>query len=529
MTRPHPSPDSAAEEALHWADRTAREVAGRSAAPVVCTGISPSGQFHIGHLREILTGDAVVRALRDRGAPARLLFVVDNLDPLRKVYPFLDPARFTPLIGHSLCEIPAPEGPGSYGDYFLRPFLGVLEALRVDAEVVPADQLYASGRMDEVIFTALEGSEQLARLLTEITRAEEQRAGWSPWNPRCTSCRRLDKGEVLSWDRRAGTIRSRCAACGAISEQPARSGGKLTWRVDWPARWKALGVSAEPFGKDHASKGGSYDTGVAFCRAVLDYEPPIPLVYEWIALKGQGDMSSSKGNVLSAAELLTMVPPEVVRYLVMKSRPARAITFDPGLPLLRLVDEVDDASTSERDDRALELSRAAGFRPVGVPFKHLVLVAQIGLFDLERVLKILTHGGYRDLDREAIAQRVAMARVWAERFAPEDQRIRVLDELPEAVARLAPAQKAALQALADRIRGGGFETLPGDELQARVLEIGNSEPRGEPVGTKALFEAIYTALLGRNRGPRAGTFLELLIETFGSDWLATRFAAAARS
>ncbi len=49
-------------------------------------------------------------------------------------------------------------------------------------------------------------------------------------------------------------------------------GGKLTWRVDWPARWAVLGVTVEPLGKDHASRGGSYDTGKRIVREIYGHE-----------------------------------------------------------------------------------------------------------------------------------------------------------------------------------------------------------------------------------------------------------------
>ena len=64
-------------------------------------------------------------------------------------------------------------------------------------------------------------------------------------------------------------------------------------------------------------------------------EPPLPVPYEWISLRGQGDMSSSKGNVLSIGQALDLVPPEALRYLVMREKPQRTIAFDPGLPLRR--------------------------------------------------------------------------------------------------------------------------------------------------------------------------------------------------
>ncbi|UCF68332.1 MAG: lysine--tRNA ligase, partial [Acidobacteriota bacterium] len=175
----------------HWADRAAEQIAARGVAePVVCTGISPSGPFHVGHLREIITGDALVRALRERGIAARGLFVVDDVDPLRKVYPFLDPDVYAPLVGRSLYELPAPCGGGTYERYYLDPFLSALERLHVDVEVVHGRELYASGRMIDVVFTALERRDVIAEILEQVTgRAVD--ADWSPWNPRCPGCGRL--------------------------------------------------------------------------------------------------------------------------------------------------------------------------------------------------------------------------------------------------------------------------------------------------------------------------------------------------
>jgi lysyl-tRNA synthetase class 1 len=501
----------------HWADRVADEVLARGTSqPVIATGISPSGVFHVGHLREILTGDAAARALRDRGAPARLVFVVDDVDPLRKVHRLLDESVYAPQLGRPLFAIPAPEGEGSYADFYLRPFLAALGRLHVDCEVVRAHQLYASGAMDDVVFTALEQQDRIARILQEVTGKEEVKEGWSPWNPLCPRCGRIDKGRVLAFDRARNEIRSRCDACGEESAQPAGGGGKLTWRVDWPARWKALGVSVEPFGKDHASRGGSYDSGERIAREVFGIEPPHPIVYEWIALKGQGDMSSSKGNVLAADELLHVAPPEVLRYVVLKNRPQRAIQFDPGAPFLRLVDEVDDASAAGVDSRALELSRAAGFTPVGVPFHHLVLVAQIARFDVDRTLALLERGGYGPLDRAAVAERMAMARYWLDRFAPEEARVDVPDELPPAAAALDAPQRAFLGQLADALPA----LSTADAIQDAIRDLANGE--GGP-GAKRGFEAVYAALIGRARGPRAGSFIAIL----GPERVAERFRRAA--
>ena len=48
---------------MHWSDVMAKRLAERGQKHIVATGITPSGEFHIGHLREILTGDMIALSL----------------------------------------------------------------------------------------------------------------------------------------------------------------------------------------------------------------------------------------------------------------------------------------------------------------------------------------------------------------------------------------------------------------------------------------------------------------------------------
>jgi lysyl-tRNA synthetase class 1 len=293
-------------------------------------------------------------------------------------------------------------------------------------------------------------------------------------------------------------------------------GGKLIWRVDWPARWMMLGVTVEPFGKDHATRGGSYDTGARIVSEGFGGEAPFPIPYEWIRLKGRGDMSSSKGNVLAIDYILEVVPPEALRYLVIRERPNRTINFDPGLPLLQLVDEIDDVNARNRNERAVELSQAGGFRPVGIPFKHLVVVAQAARFDEDEVMSILDRSGYAGAERQAVSSRLAYARRWLERFAPEDIRFAVREELPAEAGQLSTEQRSFLSRLSEGLSSG----MDGEGIHKLVYDLA-----GEFEGTKpaALFQAIYLSLLGKTRGPRAGSFIAVL----GPDFCAERFREAA--
>jgi lysyl-tRNA synthetase class 1 len=495
----------------------AGEILGTGRSPVISTGISPSGEIHIGNLREVMTGDAVFRALRGRGAPARFNYVADNFDPLRRVYPFLDSAVYEPLVGRPLSEIPCPcSEHASYAEHFLRPFLQALEQLSVDVEVERADLMYKSGRMTPYVLRALEQRDSIAAILRDLT-GKDVADDWSPFNPLCAECGRMTQATVRGFSAVEHTVDYECA-CGSRGTVPIAGGGKLVWRIDWPARWVMLGVTVEPFGKDHATRGGSFDTGVRLVREVFGGEPPLAIPYEWIRLKGQGDMASSKGNVLSVGRVLEVAPPEALRYLVIRERPQRSISFDPGLPLLQLVDEVDDVAAKGRDERALELSRAGAFRAVGVPFKHLVVVAQAARFDEQRTLGILRRTGYADADPEGVVGRMAYARRWLELFAPEELRFEVQATLPPEAAELSADQRRFLGRLAERLHDG----LDGQAVHELIWELAGESETTRPAD---LFRAIYLAVLGKSRGPRAGSFLTVL----GADFTVRRFEEASRA
>ena len=57
--------------------------------------------------------------------------------------------------------------------------------------------------------------------------------------------------------------------------------GKLTWRVEWAARWKIFNVTCEPFGKDHAASGGSYDVSSIISKEKIAIGCKSFTVEEW--------------------------------------------------------------------------------------------------------------------------------------------------------------------------------------------------------------------------------------------------------
>lgn len=318
---------------------------------------------------------------------------------------------------------------------------------------------------------------------------------------------------VLGFDEKKQTV-GYVNEDGFEAEVPMAGGGKLTWRLDWPARWQILGVTFEPFGKDHASRGGSYDTAKRFVTEVFDYELPHPAVYEWISLAGGGDMSSSKGNVISIAEMVDVMPAEVLKYSVTRVKPTKRITFDPGLPILTLLDEFDDPTSKSRNHRAVELSKISSLPPLGIPFKHIVSLFQITQGNIKQMQEILMRAGYENPKQEVLENRVAYASKWLEKFAPEDMKFEIQENLPPLVSELSTMQREGLGELATSLQDSM------DASDVHSLLYGLKDSKG--LQPKEIFEAVYVSILGKRKGPRAGFFLASL----DHDFVVNRFQEA---
>ena len=357
---------------LAWAEKVAESLC---AGPhVVVSGISVSGNIHAGNLREVLVAEAVANALRARGEEVRFIFHADTIDPLRKVAPGI-PQSYEEYIGHSLSHIPDPEGCHvSYAEHFLAPFEEALRQMEMDVEVLRSHDLYEQGVYTEVTREAIERTDELRKILQDVTNRKMPK-DWSPYLPRASSGK-LTGMRVLEHVPEQTSVVFADEDGFEEAANYSEGEGKLGWRVELAARWKALGVTFEPFGKDHTSRGGSTDTADRMSREVFDYLVPGRFEYEWIGLKGRGDMSSSRGIVLLPKDLLEIMPPDAVRRIILGRDPARRFDIDLEGGLPRLMDEYR-AETGESY----------------VPFAHLVTVAQTVGEDIEAAARMLRRGG----------------------------------------------------------------------------------------------------------------------------------------
>ncbi|MEK7561574.1 MAG: lysine--tRNA ligase [Patescibacteria group bacterium] len=480
---------------------------------LVSSGASPSGTYHIGHLREIITCDAIVRELRNAGRKAHHLHYVDDLDGLRKI-PVNVPADYEKYLGQSLCDIPAPNGSeGSYADYFFNGFSRSAKQLDIDMEVVYSSKKYRSGFFTDAIEKSLSGADKTKKILEEVSG----RSLGKEWSPiQVNEDGYLKKRTFISIDTHTKTITYKDKNDKSKITGYQKGEVKLDWRIDWPARWWLLGVNVEPFGRDHATKGGSYDTGTFLVRDIFGAQPPLPVPYDFVNRAGDSKkMSASKGTGIEATEVIEVLPPEIVRFFMLRFPPAKRLYFDPENGVSQLIDEFAELMQEKSDSKLTLLSRA-GTEPVisPVPFSHLVGSYQASLRDMAKTLEVIKRTEHAEVageQAEIIKSELNYIGKWLDKWAPDDVKFELAKDVK--ASDFSDMEKEFLQTLAQKITTAPA-TADGELFHKAIYDL-EEEVGMEP---KAMFETLYKALIGKSSGPRAGWFLSILPR----DWLIKR-------
>lgn len=505
---------------MQWLDTIVEQLIARGDDEiVVSSGVSPSGTYHLGTLREVLTAEVIVRELTRRGYRARHLHIADDLDVFRKVPANIDPS-YEQYLGRPLCDIPSPDGDPakSYADFFLQDLTDAAKAMDLSVEIIRAHERYRAGFFVPAIEKTLENIDTIRRIL-ETVSGRTLDPNWTPIqiieNGRIKN-RQFDEidtaHKLLRYKTQDGQAGTASYEAGDVT---------LSWRVDWPARWWMLGVNAEPFGRDHATKGGSYDTGVEIARQVFGVEPPVPIPYNFINRVGDTKkMSKSAGNVITAKQLLGVMPPELVWFFILRSSPDKLLYFDEGETLLRLFD--DFAALLEKPDKVaweqqlidLCLHGVSERTISSVPFSHLVASYQAALRDTPKTLEIIgrtEHASMATEQAEIIARELQFIDTWLDTSAPES----LVFSLRQTVdrAEFSGQQQDYFLQLADKIAAAP-EAADGAWFHEAIYELKDTLE----LAPKELFSSLYQLLIGKTSGPRAGWFLSILPR----DWLLAR-------
>ncbi|MDR3304081.1 MAG: lysine--tRNA ligase [Treponema sp.] len=510
------------EKQAHWADETAAKIVrekGDKALYTCASGITPSGTVHIGNFREIISVELVVRALRDLGKTVRFIYSWDDYDVFRKVplnMPQQDELRG--FLRFPITMVPDPWGRDeSYARHHEVDVEAILPAVGIAPEYRYQAQQYRASKYAAGIRTALEKRTVLKAILDKFRDEDHKIQGeWWPVSVFCDKCSR-DDTDIDGWDGEWG-LSYHCNSCGHTETADIRSakGVKLGWRIDWPMRWEYEKVDFEPAGKDHHSQGGSFDTARHVCKDVYGYDAPVTFRYDFIGIRGLvGKISSSSGVVVDLKDVLKVHTPELTRYLFAGTRPNTEFTISFGLDVIKLYEEYDrlervawkvdpakDEAAYRKARRIYELSQVAdvpAVMPYQVPFRHLCNLIQIADGDIAKTIAALP--GVTPEQRDGLNARCICAKCWTDEYAPDDFRftLRPAGERAE----LPDAESAAVRLLRERVVANitqyGDDKACAEAIYAVATDAG--------LDGKALFRAVYQALIGQDQGPRLANFL----------------------
>jgi lysyl-tRNA synthetase class 1 len=505
------------------------EVAAKCSGPqIINDSKTPSGRVHVGALRGVLIHDAIYRTLRDKGIGARYLFGVDDFDPLDEI-PAGKGAHFEKYLGQPLCGVPPPDGSSAsdMAEHYISEFFEIFEELGVKVEKYRMRDIYRSGRFNEVIDTILKNAATVRRVYKEVSGSDRPET-WFPFQTVCENCGRIGTTEVFAYED--GLVSYRCRpdmvkwarGCGHEGKvSPLDGRGKLPWKLEWVAKWMTFPVTIEGAGKDHSTKGGSHDVSSACLRAVFGKEPPLKVPYEFFLVNGQ-KMSSSRGVGASARDIANLLPPEVLRFLMIRTKPNSPVNFEAKEEgIVKLFNEFDRYQarvTQEKTATPDEVCvyRLAELTPEGAYFNanFQLVTAMVQMPHLDPVEQITRRKGapLTDMERKHLDQRIASARIWVEHYAAEEEKTRLQETLPARAAELTAVQRAFLSQLAAALPGTPWDD---DALQTKIFETARLTPVEQPLA----FKAIYRVLLDRDAGPKAGNLLAFL----DADFVIARF------
>lgn len=508
---------------MFWADRIADAVTERFAEKIkkgepliIRDEKTASGRVHVGSMRGVAIHGVLSEVLTERGIKNTFFYEINDIDPMDDIPSYLDEKIYRPYFMQPLYTVPSP-GPGAsnYAEYFAEEFIGVIQESGFTPEFYRATELYALGKMNEVIRTALDRRDLIREIYKRVSGSDKN-ADWFP-----VSLARPVDGvfdvRITGWDGEMLSYKTKEGKEGMLS--PFDGNVKFTWKVDWAAKFKVMQVDIEGAGKDHSTKGGSRDVSEVISREVFEHEPPLNIPYEFFLVGGK-KMSSSKGRGSSSREIADLLPPHLFRLALIGREPKRAIDFEPdGDTIPVLFDEYDKLATkffsgAEDDDTRL-------FRFIHAPnerehiaerflprFSLVAFLVQMPHMNLEQEVMRIKGGDLTAEDKKEIHMRAAYAKRWLDLYASEDFKYTLQEHMPESVKLFSSEQKQALKQLLTYVEN--YEKLDGQELHTTLHTIKTETG----IDAKAFFSALYQSFLGRDSGPKAGWFLSVLDRDF---------------
>ena len=505
-----------------WYDKVAAEIInrerklGRSLDLIrVESGVAASGIPHIGSLAEVARNYAVSLAIEEQGYKSEFIVFSDNKDGLRSVPKGL-PESLERYIGYPVMDIPDPfKCHGSYGEHMVSLLLEALDKCGIEYKFMSAVEVYRSGLLNEEIRTLLENAETVGRIVKEET-GQEKYMTTLPYFPVCSSCGRIYTTRAYKFIPEEGKILYVCDGmeikgkwlngCGYEGEVDYRKGeGKLSWKAgEFAARWRALSIRFEAYGKDIAD---SVRVNDRISREVLKYEPPMHAQYEMFLDKSGRKISKSIGNVFTPQVWFRYGSPQSLLLLTLKRFVGTRNISVTDIPnYMNELDELEDIYFGrKRIDDEKERAKLTGLykycwlmkppeKPsIHIPYNLLTYLAKIAPkgSELPFIIEKLRGYGYLKAGKPSgdVSERINYAVNWVRDFR----------EIRETVIELKSEERRAIEEL--------IEALKVEEDPERIQSLIFNIARRNGVKPRRFFRVLYLILLGMPSGPRMGPYI----------------------
>ena len=467
------------------------------------TGYGPSGLPHIGTFGEVARTSMVIKAFQLLSEiPTRLVCFSDDLDGMRKVPSNVPNSEsLVEYLQLPLTSVPDPFGEyesfGHHNNAMLKRFL---DTFGFEYEFISATEFYRSGKFDKILLRAVEKYDEIMEVMLASLREERQRT-YSIFLPIHPSTGRVMYVPMKSVSSENGTI-TFDTEDGTEMTLPVTGGNvKLQWKPDFGARWAALGVDFEMYGKDHSTNTPIYDK----ISHILGHTAPEHFSYELFLDENGQKISKTSGNGVSIDEWLRYASTESLSYFMyLKPKTAKRMHFDV---IPKAVDEYHQQlrAYETQDDKA-RLSNPVWHIHGGdvpksgmvVPFSMLLNLASVvgaeNKGQLWGFIKRYASDAAPDTNTDLDAAVEFSVRYYNDFVKPTKTYRAPSDLESEALVELLEGLKA------------WNKGLDPDALQSLVFSCGRE--RFDPM--RDWFKALYEVLLGASQGPRFGGFLALL-------------------
>jgi lysyl-tRNA synthetase class 1 len=518
---------------MHWTDEVAETLKSYPMPPnaggvhVINDSKTPSGRAHVGALRGVLIHDAMFRTLKESGVQVKYRFGCDDYDPVDEL-PHGMKEQYQQYLGQPLCNTPAPPGSSAtdMADHFITDFWSVFKDLGVECEFYRMRDIYRAGTFNEAIDRILSQAERVREIYKEVSNSDRPK-GWLPFQVICENCGRVGTVECTNYDGK--TVEYVCKpdlvewakGCGHRGKaSPFDGKGKLPWKLEWVAKWATFPVTIEGAGEDHNTKGGSRDVAAHCLKAIYGRNAPQNIPYSFVLVGGK-KMSSSKGLGVSAREVADFLPPEMLRYLMLRTKPLSQTNFEPTEEaLVKLFNEYDRAHAKtfavppdpkfpihEKKNFTLSVVHTQDAAEMAAYFEcefQLVLaLVQMPHLNILAEFERIKGSPLTPIERSHMDRRVHAAKYFIANMALPEERLTLQTTPPARTSELSAVQRGFLHMLAEKLKTCEWT---GEALQGAVFDAARQTPIDQPTA----FLAFYRVLLDNTKGPKAGNFLAFL-------------------